>query len=202
MSLMKKVLFSVLLLTLLGSGCSSVPAATVTPTQRPTATVDPYFASLGGGEPRTAGYWLLWNSCAPDNNAETAKANGGREAGWYLVDDFLVDPGIKLGGLMVETCPQAIQLLQNQDGSGNDQTEKLDFRLASALLATELNLSAKAESCPAVIDAVLGSMQLLNEIGFDGVQTDLMALVEEEQNANATIFLVSLEKYNQGDLCR
>ncbi len=201
MSLIKNTLLVVLLLTLLGSGCSSVSVATVTPTMHPTATVDPYFASLGGGEPRTAGYWLLWNSCAPDNNAETAKANGGREAGWYLVDDFLVDPGIKLGGLMVETCPQAIQLLQSQDGIGNDQTDKLDFRLASVLLATELNLSAKAESCPAVIDAVLGSMQLLNEIGFDGVQTNLMALVDEKQNADATIFLVSLEKYNQGDLC-
>jgi hypothetical protein len=199
---MKKVLFFVLLLTLLSSGCSSTPAATVTPTLRPTATVDPYFASLGGGEPRTAGYWLLWNSCAAENNAETAIANGGREAGWYLVDDFLVDPGIKLGGLTVETCPQAIQLLQTQDGNGIDQSEKLDFRLASALLATELNLSAKAESCPAVIDAVLGSMQLLNELGFDGIQTDLMAAADEKQKADVSIFLVSLEKYNQGDLCR
>lgn len=202
MSLMKNVLLVVLLLTLLGSGCSSVPAATVTPTLHPTATVDPYFASLGGGEPRTAGYWLLWNSCAPENNAETAKANGGREAGWYLVDDFLVGPGIKLGSLMVETCSQAIQLLQTQDGNGIDQSEKLDFRLASALLVTELNLSAKAESCPAVIDAVLGSMQLLNELGFNGIQTDLMAAADEKQKADVSIFLVSLEKYNQGDLCR
>jgi len=196
------MMISLMMICLLLSACNSIPTSTPLPTLPPTPTIDPYFQSIGGGEPRTAGYWLLWNSCTAENNAETAIANGGREAGWYLVDDFLVDPGIKLGSLMAETCSQAIQLLQTQDGNGIDQSEKLDFRLASALLVTELNLSAKAESCPAVIDAVLGSMQLLNELGFNGIQTDLMAAADENQKADATIFLVSLEKYNQGDLCR
>ncbi|MDF1597979.1 MAG: hypothetical protein P1T08_18035 [Acidimicrobiia bacterium] len=49
-------------------------------------------ASDDGGEPRSAAYWALWNTCAPDNRSELAAANGGREAGWVLVDDLLADP--------------------------------------------------------------------------------------------------------------
>jgi hypothetical protein len=138
----------------------------------------------------------------PDNNAETARANGGREAGWYVLDDFLLDPGIKLGGLVVETCSQAVQLLQMQDVNGIEHKDLNDFRLASALLTAELNLSAKAATCPAVVDAVLGSMRFLNDIGFDGQKTDLMAKADEKQSADAILFITALERYNQGDLCR
>ena len=54
--------------------------------------------------PRTAGYWLVWNACAEDNQADVARANGGREAGWLILDDLLAHPGILLGELAVETC--------------------------------------------------------------------------------------------------
>jgi hypothetical protein len=85
---------------------SPTPAPTVLPPS-PIPTIDPFFASQGGGEPRTAGYWLARNSCAEDNRADVAAANGGREAGWIILDDLLQDPGILLGGLSVETCPIA-----------------------------------------------------------------------------------------------
>ena len=67
--------------------------------------------STGGGEPRTAGYWLVWNACAEENKADVAVANGGREAGWILLDDLLADPGILLGDLAVEACEQGLRLL-------------------------------------------------------------------------------------------
>jgi hypothetical protein len=88
------------------------------------------------------------------------------------------------------------------DSTGVEHKDLVDFRLASALLTAELNLSAKAASCPAVVDAVLGSMRFLNDIGFDGQQTDLLEKADEKQSADAIIFLSALEQYNQGDLCR
>lgn len=199
---MRSGFFFLMMISLLLSACRSTLSSTSLPTLPPTPTIDSYFQSIGGGDPRTPGYWLLWNTCMPDNNVETARANGGREAGWYVLDDFLLDPGIKLGGLVVETCLQAVQLLQIQDSSGIEHKDLIDFRLASALMTAELNLSAKATSCPAVVDAVLGTMQLLNDIGFDGVQTNLFSHLDEKQKADAIIFLSALEKYNQGDLCR
>ena len=84
----------------------------------PAATSDPYFQSDGGGDPRTAGYWLLWNACAPENNSETARLNGGHATGWILLEDLLADPGVNLGGLKIETCPQARELLQERSLSG------------------------------------------------------------------------------------
>jgi hypothetical protein len=73
---------------LLLSGCSRAGLVAVTPTtvstpEGPSAhsTPDPYFQSDGGGEPRSAGYWLLWNGCVEGNKADVAAANGGRSAG-------------------------------------------------------------------------------------------------------------------------
>jgi hypothetical protein len=45
-------------------------------------------------------------------------------------------------------------------------------------------------------------MRFLNDIGFDGQQTDLLEKADEKQSADAIIFLSALEQYNQGDLCR
>ena len=199
---MRSGFFFLIMISLLLGACGSTPTSTPMPTLPPTPTIDLYFQTIEGGDPRTPGYWLLWNTCMTDNNAETARANGGREAGWYVLDDFLLDPGIQLGGLVVETCPQAVQLLQMQDVNGIEHKDLTDFRLASALLTAELNLSAKAASCPAVVDAVLDSMRFLNDIGFDGQQTDLLAKADEKRSADAIIFLSALEQYNQGDLCR
>lgn len=40
---------------------------------------------------------MVWNSCAEGNKADVAAANGGRAAGWIILDDLLADPGIQLG---------------------------------------------------------------------------------------------------------
>jgi len=50
-----------------------------------------------GRPARTPAYWAVWNTCAPNNRAAEAAANGGRAAGWVLVDDILADPGCRSG---------------------------------------------------------------------------------------------------------
>lgn len=188
---------SVLLLSLL-VGCSTpAPVSTALP------TVDLYYASNGGGDPRTPGYWSLWNTCAPDNRAEIARANGGRAAGWFLVDDLLADPGISLGSLPVETCPQALNLLQGLNLAGEKTPGDDAYLLVQQLLAAELNLNVGSEACVAVETALLEAQSLLERVQFDGFGAFLgFRSAFEDQRAQARQLIQDLTSYNQGALCR
>ncbi|MGD9146657.1 MAG: hypothetical protein PVI80_13925 [Anaerolineae bacterium] len=157
-------------------------------------------AATGGGEPRTAGSWIVWNTCAPENRAETARANGGRAAGWILLDDLLADPGIRLGNHPVATCQEGLALLQGCTAAGEETGDPI-YGLAAQLLAAELNLNAGGETCPIAEEAVLGGHLVLASAGFDG--TGHTATTISTEMANAIPRLVELlEGYNRGELCR
>ena len=194
---MKGRLISILLLLLIGAGCAGASAPA--PTSSPTA--DPYFTAQGAGEPRSAGYWLLWNSCAPDNRAETAAANGGREEGWIIMDDLLSDPGILLGELPVVDCPRGMQLLKTQDLEGGDRGDNAAYALARQLLAAQLNLAAGTEYCPAAEGAVQSAQLLLIAVGFDGLGVYANGLSSELAAAIPPITDL-LRDFNSGGLCR
>ena len=151
------------------------------------------------GDPRPPAYWAVWNSCAPDNRAETAAANGGRAAGWYLVDDILADPGLMLGEHPLATCEAALTILEGSAGQG-DQASQAIADLAAALLAAELNLNVGAETCPIAEEAVIGGQLVLSELGFQG---DLQSIIStSEVQAAIPRLLELLEGYNSGELCR
>lgn len=198
------MLKSLLAIALLLYGCTVSPVGlpAQTPTTKPDLTPETYFISDGGGEPRSPGYWLLWNSCAPDNRAEMARGNGGREAGWFLVDDLLDDPGVYLGDLQVESCRQAVELLQSRSISGEDRSDDVAFTLAAELTASQLNLGAKAESCQVADEAVLGSQALLKSLGFDGHKVVIGVGNPTSSRAEVERFLTILQEYNRGKLCR
>jgi hypothetical protein len=198
-----------ILLALLGA-CSPVAPAPITSTADPSTAIpptlapeaDPFFQSQGGGEPRSAGYWLIWNSCMPDNKAEVAAANGGREAGWIILDDLLAAPGVLLGEMSIDSCDLAVGLLQVRDRAGMDQSVDPAYSLAAQLLAAQLNLAAGAEYCPAVDEAVRAGQLLLISRGFDGTGS-YFSVVESSQERRAAEFLVEqLGEYNAGNLCR
>jgi hypothetical protein len=176
-----------------------------TPTSLPVDSapaVEPQFQSRGGGEPRTAGYWLLWNACAEDNKSETAAANGGRDAGWVILDDLLVDPGILVGELPVETCEQGIHLLQGMDLNGQQKAEDAAYALAYQLLSAQLNMAAGAEYCPAIDEAIQSSQLLLLSLDFDGTGDYLELLAEGDSSTLARNLVNQLAAYNIGELCR
>jgi hypothetical protein len=195
----------VVLLALAASlvACASRPATPTslpTPTPAPpTATTDPYVTSQGGGEPRSAGYWRVWNSCAPDNKADVAAANGGREAGWILIDDLLADPGIQLGDHRVTSCEEGLALLEGRTPAGEEGGEI--HTLAAALLTAELNLNAGAETCPAAEEAVLAGHAVLAQAGFDGPADDAEGLSDGVAAAVPRVVDL-LEVYNRSELCR
>lgn len=151
------------------------------------------------GQPRARAYWAVWNSCAPNNRAEQAAANGGRAAGWFLLDDLIANPGIQLGEHPVSTCAEGVALLQ-ADKTG----EELDDRvtgLAGALFAAELNLNAGAETCTIIEEVVVAAHILLTEIGFDGREVERSVISTEIDDAMPQITQL-LELYNRGELCR
>ena len=204
---------------LLVAGCGSPTPIPPTPLPRtpppaptaipPTPTApDAAFSDLpdearvarGAGQPRTAGYWALWNTCAPENRADVAAANGGREAGWILVDDLLADPGIQLGNYLVPACPEALALLLGRTAAGEETGDSV-YGLAAVLLAAELNMRAGSEICPIADEAALGGHLVLASVDFDGTGQYTAALSDE--TAIAIPRLVELfQGYNRGELCR
>ncbi len=146
--------------------------------------------SDGGGEPRSAAYWLIWNGCAQENQAETARANGGRDAGWILVDDLLEDPGMSVGGQPVGTCEQALRILAPQ---GTVRLATPADRLRAELLTAELNRAAGAEGCLGV------------DVTLDLAQDVLGAASASDDEPDAAIvdrLVGTLGEYNQGLLCK
>jgi hypothetical protein len=123
-----------------------------------------------------------------------AAANGGSEAGFFLVDDLLADPGIQLGDYRLETCRQALRVLDG--GPGEPPVPEL----AAELLAAELNLDVGAASCPVVEEAAVGGHLVLSEIGFASDGGSLAGASEEVAEA-APRLLELLEAYNAGELC-
>jgi hypothetical protein len=186
-----------------------VTASPITALQQATPTIqndafsdlpDAARAATRPGEPRPAAYWALWNTCAPQNRATQAAANGGRQAGWILLDDLIVDPGIQLGDYPLTSCEEGLALLQRLVTPG-ENTGDPAYELAGALLAAELNLNVGAETCPIAEETVLGSHLILSQIGFDG--TGEYAASASSEVAQAIPRLMELLKgYNRGELCR
>ena len=197
-SKMKPWSLLILLALIASAGCSQAPA----PTSTPPPTVDPFFAANGAGEPRSASYWQLWNSCAPDNRAQTAAANGGREAGWILMDDLLQSPGVMLGEVAVTSCDEGLRFLQARTLSGAAAADSAAYPLAAQLLAAQLNLAAGAETCPAVEDAVRSAQLLLLGADFSGSGEALGSEATAEERDMAEFLTEQLIAYNAGNLCR
>ena len=155
-------------------------------------------AATRGGNPRPPAYWAVWNTCAPDNRSAEAEANGGTDAGWYLVDDVLVDPGIGLGDHILTTCEESVALLEGRTATG-DETADPAFTLAAQLLAAELNLNIGAETCPAAEEAVVGAQIVLSAARFDGVSASPL---DAEAGGALPQLIDLLAAYNTGVLCR
>jgi len=163
---------------------------------------DPLLQSSGGGEPRSGGYWVMWSSCGANSQAAVAQANGGRQAGWIILDDLLSDPGMLVGALPVESCPQGVALLQGKDAAGGDHSNDPAYTLAGQLLAAQLNLAAGAETCPAAETAVQATQLLLLALDFDGTGFYLGPPAANREVETARTLVEQLASYYHGELCR
>jgi hypothetical protein len=182
--------------------------------------------SMPGGDPRTIGYWKNWSTCTGGGQVKVAAANGGPDAGWFLVDDLLLSPGYHLGpntatgGLQLDgnnsnpllylgnnvnrpyigpDCNAAVRILDKSDVvTGKKMASDGAYNMAAQLFAAMLNYSAGAETCPAATTAINGASTLLVNINFNGTG----AYLKNGQLYNQAIgFTVTLDQYNNGNLC-
>ena len=166
-----------------------------------TPAIDSSRQSSGGGEPRSPAYWLIWNSCVESNQSETARANGGQEAGWILMDDLLADPGMLVGKLQVETCEQGANLLTAHNLQGGEMKSDAAYTLAAQLLASQLNLATGSEYCPASDQAVNQAQLLLLKLHFDATGSYLGPPKLNQDLETARTLEEQLTSYNTGALC-
>lgn len=116
------------------------------------------------------------------------------------MDDLIADPGIQLGDYLVANCEEGLALLQVRTVAGEDSSDPV-YKLASALLAAELNLNAGAEICPIAEEAVRGGHLVLADTGFDGPGANTLDMSGEIASAIPRLIEL-LEGYNRGELCR
>ena len=157
-----------------------------------------------GGDPRTIGFWKNWNTCTGGNQSTTAASNGGPAGGWYILDDLLNNPGFTIGVLQLDgsDCEDAVSILDKRDiASGKKRASDAAYGLAAQLLAAQLNLSAGAETCQEVVDAVNAGQSLLAAIGFDGTGSYLKGKNAGADKALANELAGILDEYNNGNLC-
>jgi hypothetical protein len=123
-----------------------------------------------GGDARTIGFWKNWSSCDGGGNQDP------------VLDETLGDGiflwGDEILGFLVDSCPEAVDLLDkrriaNPDvvGDGAKVAGDAAYNMSAQLLAVLLNFEAEAGSCPAIVSAVNDAQALLARIGFTGGAT-------------------------------
>lgn len=184
----------------LGNRCFDIGDSTsypLTPGDKLVFEVD---NSSPGGDPRSPGYWKNWNTCTDGNQPDTADINGGPDAGWFIVDDILNDPGITWDDFNILTCEDGVNILDQRDlNSGKKRASDAAYTLAMHLMAAQLNLAAGAETCPSVLDVVVEAENLLVSIGFDGTVKYLRPKDALYEDALDLAYI--LDEYNNGLLC-
>ena len=201
---------------LLATACAGTDSEVVTSTTDQPATTgapdpseEPWLAELpvearvstGGAEPRTPAYWAVWNSCAPNNRSEEAAANGGRQAGWILMDDLLTNPGVSVGDFVIESCEEGLNMLEALETSSAPRSSEWVYLLAAHVLSAELNLNVGAETCPAAEEAVIAGHFALSSAQFVG-SGDYVITATPDIVDSAEAITRLLEAYGRGVLCR
>ena len=144
----------------------------------------------GSAQPLTIGFWKNWTSCdgrgnqSPIMDAVLASFPGG---------------GTLIGDLFVNTCPEAVAILDKSKLSGAKAANDAAYGLAAQLLAAKLNVQANAVTCATVTNAIANGQALLDAIGFNGTGNFLTS--PSANRTLATNLAATLDSYNNGNVC-
>jgi hypothetical protein len=149
-----------------------------------------------GGRALTIGFWKNWSSCS-----------GGKQR--PVLDETLASfpiasgqttHGVFIGSLYVDTCREAVALLNKTDLSGKKLASDPLYNLAAQLLATELNFQAGAGKCGAAVTAQAQAQALLSKYAFNGTGTYAKKLTKADTTL-ANQLANTLDRYNNNNLC-
>jgi hypothetical protein len=155
----------------------------------------------GGGQ-LTIGFWKNHASC---------KTSSGKQS--PVLDDVLktfpiapnqTKPGFYVGTLYVDTCQEAVSLLNKQAvgtvGKGQKKASDAFFNLASQYVAAVLNVQGGASTCNGQATTLINTAQaLMQAVGFNGAGTTVTPT--SAQTSQALSLAGLLDQYNNGLLC-
>jgi hypothetical protein len=142
------------------------------------------------GDARTIGFWKNWSSCS-----------GGRQA--HILDQTLLSfpvesgqttPGVYIGDLYVDTCQEAVRILnKSRIDNGKKMASDPAFNMAAQLLAAKLNIQRSAYSDACILATIADGQARLDTLNFNGVTHSPI------NNATAAILnelATKLDRYN------
>jgi uncharacterized cupredoxin-like copper-binding protein len=148
-----------------------------------------------GGDARTIGFWKNWTSCDGNGNQDP------------VLDDTLASfpgGGILVGDIFVDTCAEAVAILNKSSLDGTKRASDAAYELAAQLLAAELNYQAGAIQCQDATDAIADGQALLDLINFNATGSYLGPKVKGPtaiQRQEALALAATLDDYNNNLLC-
>jgi plastocyanin len=154
-----------------------------------------------GGDARTIGFWKNWTSCDGHGNQDPVLDD---TLALFPIASGQTTHGLFVGDVYVDTCAEAVALLNKSEIGGNKKANDAAYGLAAQLLAAQLNYAAGAIQCPAATNAINAGQALLDSIGFIGTGSYLGPKVTGTaaiQRANALALASTLDQYNNNLLC-
>ncbi len=156
-----------------------------------------------GGDARTIGFWKNWTSCDGGGNQDP------------VLDDTLASfpgGGVFIGDIFVDTCEEAIAILNKSKLNGTKMANDAAYGLAAQLLAAKLNIQATAGTCAAANQAIEDGQKLLSgqapydnpAIHFDATGSYLGPKVKgglATRRSQAVALASTLDQYNNNLLC-
>jgi hypothetical protein len=155
-----------------------------------------------GGRALTIGFWKNWSSCSGSNGKQKQVLD--QTLAGFPIASGTSTHGVYIGKVYVDTCQEAVALLNKSDiSSGKKMSSDPAYNLAAQLTAVELNIQAGAGVCSTLLTYRAQSQALLTKYNFNGTgsyttgQNKMTA-----SDANLANFLASkLDAYNNDLLC-
>jgi hypothetical protein len=153
-----------------------------------------------GGMAKTIGFWKNWASCSSSNGKQRPILD--QTLALAPIAPNQTTHGFYIGDEYVDTCAEAVKLLNKTDLSGKKQASLPEFNFASQATAYQLNLLAGAADDPQAAAAFAAGQAILDENGFIGnalPKSGANALTAAEKAALNT-YAGILDKYNNNAL--
>jgi hypothetical protein len=146
-----------------------------------------------GGRALTIGFWKNWASCSGSKGGQKPVLD--QTLASFPIASGQTTHGVVIGKLYVDTCAEAVAILNKTDLSGKKQSSDAAYNLAAQLLAAKLNVQAGAGVCGPVTIAIAQAQALLYTINFNGTGTYLKKM-SPTQAALANCLATWLDDYN------
>ena len=147
--------------------------------------------------PPEIGFWKNWASCNNSNGKQAPVLD--QTLALFPIGVNQTTHGFYLGTLYVDTCAEAVSLLNKSTLNGKKSASDPIFNMTAQLVAALLNLKAGAATCGNLDQTIAQALTLLSVHNFNGNTYTPKLTAAEATYANqlATI----LDNYNNTSAC-